>query len=481
MHILILGICGTFMAGLARLALERGHRVSGADKAAWPPMSTELARLGIPVHPYRVEDLSPAPDLVLIGNALSRGNPVVEAVLDRGLPYLSGPEWLGRELLAGRHVVAVAGTHGKTTTTALVTHVLCTAGHGPGWLLGGVAHDLPGSAHAGGAASGADGAPPEAGSPVPGGPFVVEADEYDTAFFDKRSKFLHYRPRTLVINHLEYDHADIFPDLAAIQTQFHHLVRTVPSDGRIIVRAGIPALEAMLARGCWTPVERFAVDQEAADAEGVAARARLLAADGRHFAVETTAGTVLSVRWTLRGKHNVANALAAFLATRAFGVAPAVFARACASFGGVRRRLESLGQAAGVEVFDDFAHHPTAIAATLAGLAANADGAGRVHAVLELRSNSLRAGEYRHELAPALAAADRVWVLVPAGLGWDVPASLAPLGSRARCLPTDDALIAAVVTATHPGDRIVCMSNGDFAGVPGRLLAALGVQGQAQA
>jgi len=453
------------MAGLARLALERGHRVTGADRAAWPPMSTELERLGVHVAPYRVEDLSPAPDLVVIGNALSRGNPVVEAVLDRGLPYLSGPEWLGREVLAGRHVVAVAGTHGKTTTTALITHVLRTAGLNPGWLVGGVAPDLPGSAHAGGAA--------DTNTAAAATPFVVEADEYDTAFFDKRSKFLHYRPRTLVVNHLEFDHADIFPDLAAIQTQFHQLLRSVPANGRLIVRAGIPALEATLTRGCWTPVERFAVGAEAAGVEGIHARARLLAPDGQHFVIETADGAVCTVNWSLRGTHNVANALAAFLTARTLGVAPEVYAEACASFRGVRRRLESLGQVGDIEVLDDFAHHPTAIAATLAGLKAAVTRGGRVHAVLELRSNSMRAGEYQEQLAAALDDADGVWVLTPPELGWDVPASLAPLGTRAHCLPTDEALVAAVSAAAGPGDRVVCMSNGDFAGVPGRILAAL--------
>jgi UDP-N-acetylmuramate: L-alanyl-gamma-D-glutamyl-meso-diaminopimelate ligase len=454
MHIHILGVCGTFMAGLARLALARGHRVTGADAAAWPPMSTELEHLGIPVMPFRVEDLHPAPDLVVIGNALSRGNPVVEAVLERGLPYVSGPEWLGREVLPGRHVVAVSGTHGKTTTTSLVAHLLRDAGLEPGWLVGGVAHDLPGSAALGS-----------------GLPFVVEADEYDTAFFDKRSKFVHYRPRTLVVNHLEYDHADIFPDLAAIQTQFHHLVRTVPGGGHIFARAGITAIEETLARGCWSAVARFAVGDEAADVPS-AARARLQAADGSSFSIVSADGGEIDITWGMRGVHNVANALAAFLVGQVFGVDGQQFARSCSTFRGVRRRLESLGQAAGIEVIDDFAHHPTAIETTLAGVVAGR-GSGRVHAVLELRSNSMRAGEYRERLGPSLAVADSVWVLMPSSIPWDVRASLSGLGERLHCLTSDSALVEGVASTAQAGDRIVCMSNGDFAGVPARILGAL--------
>jgi UDP-N-acetylmuramate: L-alanyl-gamma-D-glutamyl-meso-diaminopimelate ligase len=450
MHIHILGICGTFMAGIARLARDLGHQVTGADQAAYPPMSDELAGLGIRVtQGYRAQDLPEAADLVVIGNALSRGNPAVEAVLARRMRYTSGPEWLAAAVLQERQVIALSGTHGKTTTTALVTHILRQAGLEPGWLVGGVAPDLPGSAALGS-----------------GECFVIEADEYDTAFFDKRSKFLHYRPHTLVINHLEFDHADIFPDLAAIKTQFHHLVRTVPANGHIFHRGGIAAIPDMLGRGCWTPVQTFDLQGEADF------RAELLAADGSHFRIHAHGEAVSDIRWSLLGRHNVANALASYAVAHSLGIPAEVHAGACASFIGVRRRLELVGRHHGITVLDDFAHHPTAIRSTLEGLALRSE-AGRVLAVLELRSNSMRLGEYRDSLADALDPASLVWVLRPAELAWDLEACLAPLGERVRIATSSAEIIASIAATAREGDAIVCMSNGDFEALPKRLSACL--------
>lgn len=446
MHIHILGICGTFMAGIARLALAQGAKVTGADKASYPPMSTELAALGIEVTSgYAAEDL-PDADVFVIGNALSRGVPAIEAILNDGHPYCSGPEWLRQNVLPGRRVIAIAGTHGKTTTTALVAHCLQYAGHAPGWLLGGVAQDLPGSASLG-----------------RGREFVIEADEYDTAFFDKRSKFIHYQPHTLVINHLEYDHADIFPNLAAIQTQFQHVVRIVPSLGCIIHRANLPTIDEVLNQGCWTPRLSFAPEP------GGDLHAELHRPDGTAFSIVKNGEVCANIDWDLRGEHNVANALAAFAVVDHHGVGGSDFARACRAFRGVKRRLEHRGRVAEADIYDDFAHHPTAIASTLAGVRASTP--TRLIAVLELRSNSMRAGEYRETLAQALEAADLIWVLRPSALDWDLDAALAPLGPRVRVCVAVAALVQELRAALRRGDQVICMSNGDFQGLFTALLS----------
>ena len=438
------------MGGVARLARALGDEVTGSDTAAWPPMGEQLAAAGIPVREgYDPAHLEPPPDLVVIGNALSRGNPAVEHVLDRGLPYTSGPQWLAERVLRGRHVLAVAGTHGKTTTTSLLAWILEHAGLAPGFLIGGVPADFGVSARLGA-----------------GTHFVVEADEYDTAFFDKRAKFVHYRPRTLVLNNLEFDHADIYPDLAAIERQFHHLVRTVPASGRILAAADDEALGRVLAMGCWTPVERYGVEAPGADWS-----ARLESEDGSRFAVLRGGREVARVCWRLAGRHNVHNALAAVATAAAVGVPPDRAAAALAAFGGVRRRLELCGEAAGVRVYDDFAHHPTAIAATLDAL--RRAGGGRIVAVVEPRSNTMRMGVHAEALAPALAGADAVVAYAPPDLGWDLAAALAPLGDRARVAADHDAVVAGAVAAARPGDRIVVMSNGAFGGVHGRILEAL--------
>ena len=450
MRVHVLGVCGTFMGGVAQLARALGDEVSGSDVAAWPPMGGQLARAGIPVREgYDPAHLEPPPDLVVIGNALSRGNPAVEHVLDAGLPYVSGPQWLAERVLRGREVIAVAGTHGKTTTASLVAWILERAGLAPGFLIGGVPAGFGVSARLGA-----------------GRHFVIEADEYDTAFFDKRAKFVHYRPRIAVLNNLEHDHADIYPDLAAIQRQFHHLVRTVPRGGRILAAAGEAALDEVLAMGCWTPVERYGVE-----AEGAEWSARLAAEDGSHFAILHRGGPVAEVAWRLRGRHNVHNALAAVAATAAAGVPAAEAARALEDFAGVRRRLERIGEADGVAVYDDFAHHPTAIAATLAAL--RAAGGGLLVAVLEPRSNTMRMGVHREALAGSLAAADAVVAYAPPDLGWDLAEALAPLGTRARVAGSIEAVAEAAVAAAAPGARIVVMSNGDFGGVHGRILEGL--------
>lgn len=444
-HIHILGICGTFMAGIALLARSEGYRVTGSDEAAWPPMSTQLREAGIEVMSgYDPAHLAPVPDCVVIGNVLSRGNAEVEAVLNQGLDYVSGPEWLARHVLHGRWVLAVAGTHGKTTTTSMLAWILEYAGLGPGFLIGGVARDFGISARIG-------------TSPF----FVVEADEYDTAFFDKRSKFVHYRPRTLVLNNLEFDHADIFPDLAAIERQFHHLVRTVPGNGRIVVNARDANLARVLEQGCWTPQERF-LDPGGwrAVREGQAATVYL--GDDRQG----------ELRWELPGDYNLANALAAIAAARHAGVPPHVALEALAAFQGVKRRLELCGSVNDIRLYDDFAHHPTAVAATLAGLKAAEP--GRVLVVLEPRSNTMRMGVHRESLAGALSGADLAFVYRPENLEWDLDAALSPLGARAEVFSDLDTLVTATVSAARPGDRIVVMSNGGFGGVHGKLLKRLG-------
>ena len=449
MRVHILGICGTFMGGVAALARELGLAVEGSDANVYPPMSTQLEGLGIALMPgYEARHLQPAPDLVVVGNALSRGNPAIEYMLDEGMRYISGPQWLGETLLGGREVLAVAGTHGKTTTTSLLAHLLESAGLSPGFLIGGVPGNFDVSARRG-----------------EGVPFVIEADEYDSAFFDKRSKFVHYRPRIAILNNLEYDHADIFPDVAAIQRQFHHLVRTVPGNGRLIVNAEDGYLAEVLAMGAWTPVETFGID--AGDW-----RAELLAADGSHFRVHRQGEVLGEVRWQSLGRHNVMNALAALAAASAAGADPVALLPAFAGFASVKRRMERIGSVRGVTVYDDFAHHPTAIATTLAGLRARV-GDARILVALEPRSNSMRLGAHAEALAPSLADADRVVFLHRPELPWDAGKVTAALDGRGDTAPTVDALIAMLAAEARDGDHVVFMSNGGFEGAPRRFFAAL--------
>ena len=446
MHLHFLGICGTFMGSLARLAAAVGHRVTGSDTDVYPPMSDQLAAADIAIIAgYDPAQLEPAPDLVVIGNALARGNPCVEAVLDRGLPYTSGPQWLGEHLLPGREVLAVAGTHGKTTTASLLAWILDQAGLDPGFLIGGVPADFGISARLGS-----------------GRCFVVEADEYDTAFFDKRSKFVHYRPRVLVLNNLEYDHADIFPDLAAIQTQFHHLVRTMPGSGRILRPAVDAALDEVLARGCWTPVETFGAQGRW--------QARLRDAAGGRFAVLRDGEAQAEVGWDLSGEHNVANALAAIAAAAQVGVAPPVAAAALGRFQGVKRRLETIAVIDGLHIYDDFAHHPTAIATTLAGLRRKV-GSETIVAILEPRSNTMRLGVHRDRLAAAVADADRSLWFQPPGLDWSLEESLAA-AANARVVADLDQLLELAAAVPAPA-HLVVMSNGGFQGFHHRLVARL--------
>jgi len=447
MHLHILGICGTFMGGLARIARERGHRVTGCDAQVYPPMSEQLASLGIELHEgYDAAQLDRYPaDLHVVGNAMTRGKPVVEAILDRGLPYVSGPQWLAENVLADKWVLAVAGTHGKSTTSSMLAWILEEAGLDPGFLVGGIPRNFGVSARA-------------TASPF----FVIEADEYDTAFFDKRSKFVWYRPRTAVLGNLEHDHADIFPDLAAIETQFHHLVRIVPARGLLVVNGRDAALQRVLARGAWTPVERFG------DGEpwGLAA----VRADGS-FDVLLDGEPQGTVRWDLMGEHNRLNALAALAAARHAGVPVKAGIEALARFEGVKRRMELRGTANGVRIYDDFAHHPTAFETTIAGLRAAAGGS-RIVAVFEPRSNTMKLGTMQDRLAASLGGADLVFCYAR-DLGWDPARALAPLGARATTHHDIDALVDAVARALRPGDQVLVMSNGAFGGVHARLLARL--------
>jgi UDP-N-acetylmuramate: L-alanyl-gamma-D-glutamyl-meso-diaminopimelate ligase len=448
MHIHILGICGTFMAGVALLARAAGHTVSGCDAGVYPPMSTQLAEAGIALREgYDPEQLADfQPDMVVIGNVMSRGRPIIEELLNRDLPYASGPAWLSEHVLRGRQVLAVAGTHGKTTTSSLLAWILEYAGLAPGFLIGGIPANFRQSARLG-------------ASPF----FVVEADEYDTAFFDKRSKFVHYRPRTLILNNLEFDHADIFPDLAAIQRQFHHLLRTVPGSGLVVANGQDANLAEVLAMGCWTPVERFGMgDWEA----------REKAPDGSAFDVYCQGERQGRAAWTQLGMHNVHNALAAIAAARQVGVSVATAIEALQDFQGVKRRLEVRGAVSGVTVYDDFAHHPTAIATTLAGLRARV-GAQPIIAVLEPRSNTMKMGVFKDTLAPALNEADHVVLYQAPDLGWNLDAVAATLGARGRvCHNLDDTLVA-IQARIKPGTQVLIMSNGGFGGIHERLLQAL--------
>ena len=460
MHIHILGVCGTFMGGLAALAREGGHTVTGCDANVYPPMSDQLRGLGIElVEGYDAGQLALKPDLFVIGNVVVRGNPLMEAILDAGAPYTSGPQWLADNVLQGRHVLAVAGTHGKTSTTSMLAWVLDQADLQPGFLVGGVPLNFNVSARLGRVATAS--------------PFVIEADEYDTAFFDKRSKFVHYRPRTAVLNNLEFDHADIFDDLGAIERQFHHLVRTVPAHGRLVVNARDESLQRVLAMGCWSEVQRFGARKE----EPGALRAR-----GEPHAFDVLRGSLKigRVEWALLGEHNQLNALAAIAAAEHVGVAPDAAAKALASFENVRRRLELRGEVAGVKVYDDFAHHPSAMRTTVNGLRRKIDASSaarkgvrqRILAVFEPRSNTMKLGAMKAQLPWSLEEADLSFCH-GGGLGWDAGQALAPLGELAVVCETVDDLVQRVVAVAKPGDHILCMSNGGFGGVHGKLLEAL--------
>ena len=468
MHIHILGICGTFMGGVAALAREAGHRVTGCDAGVYPPMSDQLRALGIElIEAYGADQLALKPDMFVIGNVVSRARladgapkfPLMEAILDAGAPYISGPQWLLENVLQGRHVLAVAGTHGKTTTTSMLAWILERAGLSPGFLVGGVPLNFGISARLGTQAAGQQRSL-----------FVIEADEYDTAFFDKRSKFVHYRPRTAVLNNLEFDHADIFDDLAQIERQFHHLVRTVPASGRVVVNGLEESLQRVLAQGCWSEVRSFGSTVSDFTARGEAS----------DFEVQQRGKTVGRVRWALSGTHNQLNALAAIAAADHVGVAPRQACEALAGFQNVRRRMEVRGtvQRGGgaITVYDDFAHHPTAIRTTVDGLRRQLDAAGksgqRIVAILEPRSNTMKLGTMKSQLPWSLEHADLA-ICHTGGLDWNAAEALAPLGARARVAGSIDEVVAQVMAAAQPGDHLLCMSNGGFGGVHARLLAAL--------
>ncbi|HJQ63039.1 MAG TPA: UDP-N-acetylmuramate:L-alanyl-gamma-D-glutamyl-meso-diaminopimelate ligase [Burkholderiales bacterium] len=456
MHIHILGICGTFMGGIAAIARAAGHRVTGCDANVYPPMSTQLAALGIEaIEGYAADQVRLKPDVFVIGNVVTRGNALMEAILDQGTPYISGPQWLAENVLHGKWVLAVAGTHGKTTVSAMLAWMLEHAGLSPGFLIGGVPENFGISARLAGAE-------PRQRDGEKSPFFIIEADEYDTAFFDKRSKFVHYRPRTAVLNNLEFDHADIFPDLAAIETQFHHLVRTVPGNGLIIANGTDANIERVLARGCWTPVDRLAIDSQwQADRPD----------ESGAFGVSWRGVPQGTVRWNLLGLHNRMNALAAIAAARHAGVPPALAIEALGTFRNVKRRMEVRGSVNGITVYDDFAHHPTAIELTLAGLRAKVNGA-RIVAVLEPRSNTMKRGVMKEQLVSSLAAADQVFCY-SAGLAWDAQAVLAPLGEKARVCNDFDRLLHELAQTVRPGDHVLVMSNGGFAGIHEKLLEAL--------
>ncbi|MDP2163108.1 MAG: UDP-N-acetylmuramate:L-alanyl-gamma-D-glutamyl-meso-diaminopimelate ligase [Hydrogenophaga sp.] len=472
MHIHILGICGTFMGGLAALAREAGHRVTGCDAGVYPPMSDQLRALGIDlIEGFEADQMVLAPDMYVVGNVVSRSRrpdgtpkfPLMEAILEAGAPYTSGPQWLAEHVLQGRHVLAVAGTHGKTTTTAMLTWILESAGLQPGFLIGGVPMNFGVSARLG--------APTRPATTTMAPVFVIEADEYDTAFFDKRSKFVHYRPRTAILNNLEFDHADIFDDLSAIERQFHHLVRTVPGSGRVVVNGLEESLDRVLHMGLWSELRSFGTAVSDFTAQG----------EPHAFDVLQRGAVVARVEWALTGTHNQLNALAAMAAAEHVGVTPAQAAQALASFENVRRRMEVRGTVAfaghAITVYDDFAHHPTAIRTTLDGLKRRLSLAmgqpGRILAVFEPRSNTMKLGTMKSQLPWSLEAADMAFCHA-GGLDWDAAEALQPMGARAQVAHNLDQLVAQVIAAAQPGDHIVCMSNGGFGGVHARLLAALG-------
>lgn len=469
MRIHILGICGTFMGSLALLARELGHEVEGSDANVYPPMSTQLTEQGIVLKEgYKPEHLQPAPDLVVVGNAMSRGNVAVEYVLNAGLPYVSGPEFLARYVLQGRHVIGVAGTHGKTTTTTMVSWILEQAGLNPGFLIGGVPKGFTVSARLGG--SGGKG----------GDYFVVEADEYDTAFFDKRSKFVHYRPRTAILNNLEYDHADIFPDLAAIQKQFHHLIRTIPGNGGIIVPADDEPLQQTLSMGAWTPVQYCSLTtgvMNTAAQSDIRSEwsVHLLSEDATHLSIRHDYDGVVEtaeVHWSMTGQHSARNAVAAVAAACHCGVSVAQACAALSQFPGVKRRMELLATVNGIAVYDDFAHHPTAIATTLDGLRKKV-GSARIIAVIEPRSNTMKLGTMRTELAPSAAQADAVFWYQSPTLDWSVSDAVVKAPNPTQVIKDIDTLVQQIVAEARPGDHVLVMSNGGFGGIHGKLLKAL--------
>lgn len=451
MHLHILGICGTFMGSLALLAKEIGFTVSGSDQNVYPPMSTQLEARGIELmEGYDPDHLDYQPDLVIIGNAMTRGNPMVEYVLDKGILYTSGPQFFAEHVLRDKWVLAVAGTHGKTTTSSMLAWVLEYAGMSPGFLIGGVPENFGCSARFG-------------DTPF----FVVEADEYDTAFFDKRSKFVHYHPRTLIMNNLEFDHADIFPDLPAIQKQFHHLIRTVPSTGRIIMPSGVEAIEGVLNMGCWSETERVSLNDSSCEWS-----ANVLKSDGSHFEVLRSGLIVGEVRWTQQGIHNVSNALTTIAAARHVGALPAQVCEGLSSFSGVKRRMELVGVASGVTVYDDFAHHPTAIASTLEGLRAKV-GSQIIKAIIEPRSNTMKMGHHKESLAQSTAAASEVVWFDPESIDWlaDSIANNSPVSAKVMGSTAD--IIDYLLKSAKPNEHWVIMSNGGFEGIQTRLLDAL--------
>ncbi len=449
MHVHILGICGTFMGGLALLSRTLGHRVTGSDAKAYPPMSTLLRDQGVDIiESYDAADMVPTPDCVVVGNALTRGNPSIEFLLEHPIPFTSGPAFLYDHVLRGRHVLAVAGTHGKTTTTSMLAWILEAAGLAPGFLVGGVPENFGVSARISGDA---------------GGPFVIEADEYDSAFFDKRSKFIHYRPRTLVINNIEFDHADIFDDLKDVKRQFHHLVRTLPGSARIVRPQSDENSDAVLAMGCWSTVQSFGIGQ--GDWSG-----RLCNADGSQFEVLRQGERVGEVGWPLIGRHNVSNAIAAIAAAEHAGVSPATACSALENFKSVKRRLEVRGRIRDITIYDDFAHHPTAIRATIEALRSHV-GSARILAVLDPASNSMRLGVYRESLGPSLLDADKVWLYRPKDIRWDI--SIITNGLDARICDAVDDIVTEVSTAAEPGDHILVMSNSGFGGFHDHLLQTL--------
>ena len=449
MHIHILGACGTFMGGVALLASRDGHRVTGSDQHSYPPMSTQLEAEGIELFEgYSAEHLEPKPDLVIIGNALSRGNPAIEHVLNTGMKYTSGPRWLGENYLRGKFVIAVAGTHGKTTTSAMVAWILEQAGKSPGFLIGGVPENFGHSARDGKQF------------------FVVEADEYDTAFFDKRAKFVHYRPSVAILNNLEFDHADIYPDLKAIQTQFHHLVRTIPGNGVIVCNGQDANLESVIDQGCWSHLQRFSM------LEGADWQVEQLTPDGRELAFSRNDERVGNISWTSCGQHNAMNACAALAASVAAGVEPREALEGLSTFSGVKRRMELISDINDIHVYDDFAHHPTSIRLTLEGLRRNVSNA-RLLVALEPRSNTMRAGVHIGELGPALAAADHVWLMAGDGIEWDPQEELRILEDRSRVVTRSEDLLQQMLDMVKPGDHVVFMSNGGFDSVPQRFCEAL--------
>ncbi len=451
MHIHILGICGTFMGGVAALAKAAGHRVSGADAGVYPPMSTQLTRLGITVYDgYDVGQLEPAPDCIVIGNAMSRGNAVVEAVLDRGIPYTSGPQWLSEHVLNDRHVLAVAGTHGKTTTASMLAWILEEAGHSPGFLIGGVPIDFDETARYGESKF-----------------FVVEADEYDTAFFDKRAKFVHYRPMTLVIGNLEFDHADIYKDLDAILWQFHQLLRTIPASGRIIVNSADANLKSLLEMGCWSSTETFGIGESDEDWT-----ARFLDAGERRICAAQRGGMSAEGSWQLGGSHNLENALAAIAAAKSAGVSLQQAVEALARFKGVKRRLERTATVSDVAIYDDFAHHPTAIRRTIASLKKRFPGQ-RIVVALEPRSNTMKLGVHNDTLAVSLEGANFVCMYRPSDFAAGFDDCLSPLGDRLHFHSDYDELVADLAAEIQPGDQVVFMSNGGFGSARQNLTGVL--------